>query len=226
MKTLFITLLFITSSLISSAQIHVFKPLPYAYDALEPYIDSKTVEIHYDKHHRAYYNNFMTAAKSTELENMSLKQIFETVSKHGDIVRNNAGGWYNHDLYWEIMSPGGSNMPKGKLSEQINSSFGSLENMISQMNDTAMKRFGSGWAWLIVTDEGKLMITSTPNQDNPLMDVVTQRGTPIIGIDVWEHAYYLKYQNQRKSYVESFWKLVNWDIVNTKYVDALTGKKK
>lgn len=219
MKTLiFLTLIFSFSLL--NAQ-HSFKALPYSYKALEPHIDAETVEIHYDRHHRAYFNNFVQAAKGTEMEKMNLEQIFAKVSSFGDIVRNNAGGWYNHDLYWELMIPGGSKSPKGKLLEEINKTFGSTENMIQQINDSGMKRFGSGWAWLIVTKDGNLKITSTPNQDNPWMDVANDKGIPIIGIDVWEHAYYLKYQNRRKAYIDAFWQLLNWDIVEAKYNQAI-----
>ena len=217
MKTLSTTLIIFFTLLFSMGQKHEFHALPYSYDALEPHIDAKTVEIHYDRHHRAYYNNFMNAARGTEMETMSLFDIFDKVSSYGDVVRNNAGGWYNHDLYWEILTPGGSNTPNGKLLAAINETFGSLEKLMIEINDAAMKRFGSGWAWLIVTNDGKLMVTSTPNQDNPLMNVAQHRGTPILGIDVWEHAYYLKYQNQRKAYIDAFWKLVNWDIVGEKY---------
>jgi len=224
MKTLSTTLIILFTLLVSMGQKHEFHALPYAYDALEPHIDAKTVEIHYDRHHRAYFNNFINAAKGTEMEKMSLYQIFDKVSGYGDVVRNNAGGWYNHDLYWEILTPGGSNTPNGKLLAAINETFGSLEKLMIEINDAAMKRFGSGWAWLIVTNDGKLMVTSTPNQDNPLMDVAQHRGTPILGIDVWEHAYYLKYQNQRKAYIDAFWKLVNWDVVGEKYL--LTAKNK
>lgn len=219
MKTLSLIFILLSSSLIFAQ--HKFKPLPYSYNALEPYIDAKTVEIHYDRHHRSYFNIFVTAAKGTSLENMDLYEIFENVSKHGSIVRNNAGGWYNHDLYWEIMIPGGSKTPKGNFLNEINKTFGSTEEMIKLINDAAMKRFGSGWAWLIVNDDGKLQITSTPNQDNPLMDVAEIRGIPILGIDVWEHAYYLKYQNFRKTYIDAFWKLVNWDVVGEKFHTAI-----
>ncbi len=217
MKTLSTTLIILFTLLVSIGQKHEFHALPYSYDALEPHIDGKTVEIHYDRHHRAYYNNFINVAKGTELEKISMDEIFDKMSAYGDVVRNNAGGWYNHDLYWEILTPGGSNTPNGKLLASINESFGSLEKLMSELNDAAMKRFGSGWAWLIVTNDGKLIVTSTPNQDNPLMDVAQHRGTPILGIDVWEHAYYLKYQNQRKAYIDAFWKLINWDIVGEKY---------
>jgi superoxide dismutase, Fe-Mn family len=221
MKTIFFSLFILLTFSITMGQKHEFKALPYDYDALEPYIDAKTVEIHYDRHHRAYYNNFMNAARGTEMEKMSLEQIFANMSVYGDAVRNNAGGWYNHDLYWETMKPGGSNTPKGKLLEHINQAFGSVENLVNEMNDAAMKRFGSGWAWLIVTPDGKLKVTSTPNQDNPLMDVAEHRGHPVLGIDVWEHAYYLKYQNQRKAYVDAFWKLLNWDVVEKYYLTRI-----
>ncbi len=221
MKILSATIIILISFHISTGQKHEFKPLPYSYDALEPYIDAQTVEIHYDRHHRAYYNNFINASKGSELEKMSLDEIFSRISEHGDVVRNNAGGWYNHDLYWKILTHGGSTSPDGKLLQSIIETFGSVENMIYEITDAAMKRFGSGWAWLIITDDGKLMVTSTPNQDNPLMDVSQHKGSPILGIDVWEHAYYLKYQNQRKTYIDAFWKLVNWDVVERLYEENL-----
>lgn len=221
MKTLNTILFILFAFYVSIGQTHVFKALPYSFDALEPHIDAKTVEIHYDKHHRAYYNNFMNAAKGNELEKMSLNEIFDKISAYGDLVRNNAGGWYNHDLYWEVLTPGGSSVPGGKLLSAINETFGSFEKLTNEINDAAMKRFGSGWAWLIVTSDGKLKVTSTPNQDNPLMDLAEHRGTPILGIDVWEHAYYLKYQNHRKAYVDGFWKLVNWDVVEKHYINAI-----
>lgn len=221
MKTLNTILFILFAFYVSIGQTHVFRALPYSYNALEPHIDAKTVEIHYDRHHRAYYNNFMSAAKGNELEKMSLNEIFDKISAYGDLVRNNAGGWYNHDLYWEILTPGGSSAPGGKLLSAINEAFGGFEKFTNEINDAAMKRFGSGWAWLIVSSDGKLKVTSTPNQDNPLMDVAELRGTPILGIDVWEHAYYLKYQNQRKAYVDAFWKLVNWDVVEKYYLKAI-----
>jgi superoxide dismutase, Fe-Mn family len=221
MKTQLSILFLLFAFYVSMGQTHVFNALPYSYDALEPHIDAKTVEIHYDRHHRAYYNNFISAAKGTELENTTIETIFLQISAHGDIIRNNAGGWYNHDLYWNIMTPGGKQSPSGKLLKEISETFGSVENLVKEMNDASMKRFGSGWAWLIVNTQGKLQVTSTPNQDNPLMDIVPARGTPIIGIDVWEHAYYLKYQNQRKAYIDAFWKLLNWDVVEAKYLKAL-----
>ncbi len=220
MKNLIALSFFLAISIVSHGQMHTFKPLPYAYDALEPYIDAKTVEIHYDRHHRAYFNNFIKAAEGTEMATMSTEQIFGRVSQFSEVVRNNAGGWYNHDLYWEIMTPGGKKFPEGKLQDAINNTFGSVENLKKEMNEAGMKRFGSGWAWLIVSADGKLLITSTPNQDNPLMDVAPVRGIPIIGIDVWEHAYYLKYQNKRKDYLDAFWKLLNWDVVEKLYLQA------
>lgn len=203
-------------------QVHTFKPLPYSYNSLEPHIDAMTVEIHYDRHHRGYFNNFMQAIKGTELEQTSIETILKNMSKYSETIRNNGGGWYNHDLYWEIMIPGGPSKPSGKLLQDIEKQFGSFDRMIEQINAAAMQRFGSGWAWLIVTYDGKLAITSTPNQDNPLMDIAPLQGYPILGIDVWEHAYYLKYQNRRADYVQNFWKLVNWSVVEKKYLEALS----
>jgi len=194
-----------------------FDPLPYAYDALEPSIDAKTMEIHYDRHHRAYFNNFVKAVKDTEMEGMTLEAIFARMSEFPVSVRNNGGGHYNHTLFWNIMSPDGGGAPQGKLADAINKTFGSFDDFKKQFEQAGATRFGSGWAWLSVDAQGKLFISSTPNQDNPLMDVVEQRGTPILGLDVWEHAYYLKYQNMRGSYMSAFWDVVNWTEVGKRY---------
>jgi len=218
LNTILIILIVMTASM---GQKHEFNALPYSYDALEPHIDAKTVEIHYDKHHRGYFNNFIKASQGTEMESMSLEEIFSKISVYEDAIRNNAGGWFNHDLYWKMMIPGGSKQPSEKLLSAINETFGSVEKLMNELNNAAMKRLGSGWAWLIVTPSGKLQVTSTPNQDNPLMDITKERGTPILGIDVWEHAYYLKYQNLRKSYLDAFWKLINWDEVSKLYENTM-----
>ncbi|HBE39988.1 MAG TPA: superoxide dismutase [Bacteroidales bacterium] len=197
-----------------------FPALPYSYDALEPYIDARTMEIHYDRHHRAYFNNFISAIKGTPLENASIEQIFSEVSKAGDAVRNNGGGFYNHVIFWENLGKG-SSKPSAELSAAITETFGSFEKFRETFSNAAKTRFGSGWAWLYVTSDKKLAVGSTPNQDNPLMDVSPIKGVPLLTIDVWEHAYYLKYQNRRPDYVEAFWNVVNWDEVNRRYAEAI-----
>lgn len=197
-----------------------FPALPYAYDALEPYIDARTMEIHYDRHHRAYFNNFVAAIKGTALENSSIEKIFSEVSKAGDAVRNNGGGFYNHVIFWENLGKGTSK-PSAALAEAINQTFGSFEKFRETFSNAAKTRFGSGWAWLYLTADKKLAVGSTPNQDNPLMDVSPVKGIPLLTIDVWEHAYYLKYQNKRADYVEAFWNVVNWDEVNRRYAEAV-----
>lgn len=193
--------------------------LPYAKDALEPHIDAQTMEIHHDKHHAGYTNKLNAAIEGTDLENKSIKDILKNVSKHGTAVRNNGGGFYNHALFWEVMGPNGGGAPSGALADAINQAFGSFDGFKEQFAKAAAGRFGSGWAWLIVKD-GKLVITSTPNQDNPLMDVADEKGTPILGLDVWEHAYYLKYQNRRPDYIEAFFNVINWDEVAKRYEAA------
>ncbi|HCT70670.1 Superoxide dismutase [Mn] [bioreactor metagenome] len=198
-----------------------FPALPYAYDALEPHIDRMTMEIHHTKHHRAYFDKFIAAIQGTELENMSLEEIFSSISKAPAAVRNNGGGFYNHNLFWEILSPKGGGLPGGKLAESINKDFGSFEAFKTKFNDAAANRFGSGWAWLSLKADKSLCVCSSPNQDNPLMDVHDCPGQPIMGLDVWEHAYYLKYQNRRPDYINAFWSLVNWDKVSENYEKAL-----
>ena len=185
--------------------------LPYAPDALEPHIDKQTMEIHHGKHHQAYVDNLNKAIAGTEHENKSLEQLIASAGKISPAVRNNGGGHWNHSFFWELLSSKG-NKPSGKLADAINSTFGSLEALQEKINTAGATRFGSGWAWLIVKD-GKLEVTSTPNQDNPLMDVAEVKGTPVLGIDVWEHAYYLKYQNKRPDYLKAFWNVVNWKKV-------------
>ncbi len=201
--------------------VHQFAPLPYAFDALEKAIDAKTMEIHYDRHHRAYFNNFTKAIQGTEMEYLTLEQIFANMSKFPAVVRNNGGGHYNHELFWNIMSPDGGGEPTGKLAEAIKAQFGSFDDFKKQFEQAGAQRFGSGWAWLSVGADKKLFISSTPNQDNPLMDVAEKRGIPILGLDVWEHAYYLRYQNQRGSYMSAFWSVVNWKAVGKLYEEAL-----
>ena len=198
-----------------------FPALPYAYDALEPHIDKMTMEIHHTKHHRAYFDKFTAAIQGTELENKGLEEIFASISKAPAAVRNNGGGFYNHNLFWEILSPKGGGLPGGKLAGAINKDFGSFEAFKTKFNDAAANRFGSGWAWLSVKADKSLCVCSSANQDNPLMDVHDCPGQPIMGLDVWEHAYYLKYQNRRPDYINAFWSLVNWDKVSENYEKAL-----
>lgn len=208
---------FITEWLVPAADLK-FNALPYAYNALEPVIDSKTVEIHYDKHHRGYYNNFMNAIKGTELEKMPISRIFANITSQSDAVRNNAGGFFNHVLYWQNMSPDGGGAPSGDLAEAINTTFGDFQTFVNKFSDAGKTRFGSGWAWLAIDlNTGELFITSTANQDNPLMNNVERRGIPILALDVWEHAYYLNYQNKRADYITAFWTKVNWPDVEAKY---------
>jgi superoxide dismutase, Fe-Mn family len=198
-----------------------FPPLPYAFNALEPHIDQMTMEIHYERHHKAYFSNFIKAIDGTEMERLSMEQIFANMSNYSEGIRNNGGGHFNHVLFWSVMSPYGGGEPTRKLVNALNESFGSVEQFKARFEDAARTRFGSGWAWLNVDKEGKLFVSSTPNQDNPLMDVVELRGTPILGLDVWEHAYYLKYQNRRPDYISNFWNVVNWEEVNRRYEEAL-----
>lgn len=193
--------------------------LPYEYDALEPYVDKLTMEIHYTKHHQAYVNNLNNAVAGTPLESKTLEEIFKDVSKHPAGVRNNGGGVYNHNLFWTVMKKNGGGTPSGKLADAINSAFGSFDEFKNKFTTAAATRFGSGWAWLIVQN-GNLVVFSTPNQDNPLMDVAEQKGTPILALDVWEHAYYLKYQNRRPEYIDNWWKVVNWDEVAARFDKA------
>ena len=190
--------------------------LGYSFDALEPYIDAKTMEIHHDKHHGAYTNNLNAAIEGTNLAGKSIEELLANVSGLSAAVRNNGGGYYNHNLYWDVIAPGGAPTPKGVLSDAINESFQSFENFQEAFTKAALTRFGSGWAWLVLQNN-KLVISSTPNQDNPMMDVAEVKGTPILGIDVWEHAYYLNYQNRRPDYVKAFWNLINWDEVARRF---------
>ncbi|MBI9034958.1 MAG: superoxide dismutase [Bacteroidales bacterium] len=194
-----------------------FPELPYAYDALEPHIDAQTMEIHYTKHHKAYFDKFVAAVKDSALNNKCIKDIFKEISKHSAGIRNNGGGYYNHELFWKMMSPTGGGKPDGELSAAIDASFGSFEAMKEEFNNAAATRFGSGWTWLIVNTDKNLQVISTPNQDNPLMDDAPVQGTPILALDVWEHAYYLKYQNKRPDYVSAFWNVVNWEEVKKRF---------
>ena len=197
--------------------------LPYAFDALEPHIDARTMEIHHDKHHAGYTKKLNAAIEGTDLEGKSIEDILSNVSAHGAGVRNNGGGYFNHDLFWKVMSPKGGGNPSGKLADAINEAFGSFDKFKSEFSTAAGTRFGSGWAWLCVKD-GKLKVCSTANQDNPLMDVEKENGcggTPILGLDVWEHAYYLNYQNRRPDYVQAFFNVVNWNEVASRYQAAM-----
>ncbi len=199
---------------------HTFPELGYGYDALEPYIDAQTMELHYSKHHKGYYTKFMAAAEGTELLNTPMEQIFAEISKQPEGIRNNGGGYYNHTLFWENMTPSQGEIP-AELKKAIEKDFGSVESFKEQFGKAAKTRFGSGWAWLSADKSGKLMVSSTANQDNPLMDVVEVKGTPLLGLDVWEHAYYLHYQNKRADYVDNFWNVVNWEVVNDRLTKAL-----
>ena len=199
-----------------------FPPLPFAYNALEPYIDARTMEIHYDKHHRTYYTNFMNAVKGTPLEGKPLGEIFASMSKQTDAIRNNGGGYYNHLFFWNNLAAG-TKGPSTELSAAITKTFGSLDKLKELFNNAAKTRFGSGWAWLYLGADKNLAIASSPNQDNPLMDISPVKGTPLLALDVWEHAYYLKYQNKRADYADAFWNIINWDEVNRRYTQALKG---
>lgn len=190
--------------------------LPYAFNALEPYIDAQTMEIHHGKHHAAYTNNLNAAIQGTETEGKTIEEILSNISAQPVAVRNNGGGFYNHNLYWEIMAPQGAKQPEGDLLKVLNESFGSYQNFKEAFTKAALTRFGSGWAWLVKQGDG-LVISSTPNQDNPLMDLAEVKGTPVLGVDVWEHAYYLKYQNRRPDYVDAFFNVVNWDEVARRF---------
>ena len=191
--------------------------LPYAHDALEPHIDKKTMEIHHGKHHAGYTNNLNNAINGTNMSNLSIEKILTSLDMNNMAVRNNGGGFFNHSLFWEIMSPEGGGKPKGDLLAAINNSFESFENFKSLFAKAAATRFGSGWAWLCVHPGGKLQVCSSPNQDNPLMKGVGCGGYPILGLDVWEHAYYLNYQNRRPEYIEGFFNVINWDAVSKKF---------
>ncbi|RZK50689.1 MAG: superoxide dismutase [Pedobacter sp.] len=195
--------------------------LSYATDALEPHIDKLTMEIHHGKHHQAYVTNLNKALEGKPEANSNLEDLIKNISKYPAAVRNNGGGHYNHTLFWSVLGPNKGGEPTGELATAINEAFGSFEEFKTKIQDAGATRFGSGWAWLSVGADKKLFISSTPNQDSPLMDVAEQKGTPIFGIDVWEHAYYLKYQNMRPSYLAAIWNVVNWDAVAENYKKAL-----
>lgn len=194
--------------------------LPYSHQALEPYIDAQTMEIHHGKHHQGYTNNLNAAIDGTDLAGKTIEEILANISQHSGAVRNNGGGFYNHSLFWTVMGPNEGGNPEGELGDAINSTFGSFDAFKEEFSKAAATRFGSGWAWLIVDASGNLKVTSSPNQDNPLMDLAEVKGTPILGIDVWEHAYYLKYQNRRPDYVSAFFNVVNWGEVARRYAEA------
>lgn len=215
--TLIVALLLSTGALAQSATSHhTFPKLPYEYDALEPYIDAQTMNLHYDKHHRGYYNKFINAIDGTPLATKSMKELFAQANSLSLFVRNNAGGYYNHTLYWENMTPDSNEIPD-QLKKALTESFGSVEAFKSDFAKAAASVFGSGWAWLVKLPGGGLSITTTANQDNPLMDDVKVQGQPLLALDVWEHAYYLHYQNRRTDYIDSFWHVVNWKVVYKRY---------
>ena len=194
-------------------------PLPYAYEALEPHIDTLTMHIHHGKHHQAYVDNLNKAVAGTDNESKTLEELVKVAGTISPAVRNNGGGHWNHTFFWESLAPNAGGVPSGKLAEAIDAAFGSFDSFKEKFSTAGMTRFGSGWAWLLVKD-GKLELSSTPNQDNPLMDVADVKGAPVLGADVWEHAYYLKYQNKRADYLAAFWNVVNWDIVSERFEAA------
>ncbi|MFW5793288.1 MAG: superoxide dismutase [Bacteroidota bacterium] len=200
---------------------HELGALPYAYDALEPHIDKQTMEIHHTKHHQAYVNKLNAALEGKDFADKPLEELFQNMSKYPAGVRNNGGGHWNHTMFWQILAPNAGDKPSGQLLKAIEGKFGSFDKFKEEFSAAAAGQFGSGWAWLVVDENGQLKVSSTPNQDNPLMDIVDIKGTPILNLDVWEHAYYLKYQNRRPDYIEVFWNIVNWEEVEKRYSKAL-----
>jgi len=198
----------------------VLDPLPYANDALEPHFDALTMEIHHDRHHNAYVTNLNAAIAGTDLEGQSIEELLAKISTLPAPVRNNGGGHWNHTFFWNILAPNAGGLPVGTLATAIDSTFGSFDNLKAEFKKAGIGRFGSGWAWLIVKADGSLAISSTPNQDNPLMDVAEAKGTPILALDVWEHAYYLKYQNKRPDFIDAFWNVVDWNGAEARYQAA------
>ena len=198
-----------------------FPELGYTYSALEPHIDAMTMEIHYTRHHKAYFDNLQNAVKGTEMAEVPFLALLRNISRYPVAVRNNGGGHYNHELFWSLLSANGGGMPQGALLDAIVKKYNSFEEFKEKFSDAAKTRFGSGWAWLMVKSDGSLAVSSTPNQDNPYMDVTECRGIPVLGLDVWEHAYYLKYQNKRPDYVSAFWNVINWRQVEKYYDDAI-----
>jgi superoxide dismutase, Fe-Mn family len=199
----------------------VLDPLPYANDALEPHFDALTMEIHHDRHHNAYVTNLNAAVAGTDLEGKTIEELLAGISKLPAPVRNNGGGHWNHTFFWNILAPNAGGSPVGTLATAIDAAFGSFDNFKAEFKKAGIGRFGSGWAWLVVKADGSLAITSTPNQDNPLMDIAEVKGTPIIGLDVWEHAYYLKYQNKRPDFIDAFWNVVDWNGAEARYKAAV-----
>lgn len=204
---------------------YAFGTLPYQFDDLEPFIDHKTMRLHYGKHHKGYYKKFLNALNNSEAEGKSIIEILKNVSEYSEGVRNNGGGYYNHWLFWHSLSPKTGQKPGEDLSDAIDKAFGSYQDFKETFNNAAASQFGSGWAWLIIDSEGNLEVTSTPNQDNPLMDVTKTNGKPILALDVWEHAYYLKYNNRRTKYIENFWKIVDWEKVEQRYNKAVNQQE-
>ena len=215
-----------SKTILSLANEYAQKPLNYSYAALEPFIDAMTMEIHYTKHAATYAKNLAEAALAEKLDTQTtaLTDLIKNISHYSPKMRNNAGGHFNHEMFWQMMKPAPASNPEGELAEAINKSFVSLDNFKTAFSDAAKTRFGSGWAWLIVKTDNSVAVCSTPNQDNPLMDIAEIKGTPILSLDVWEHAYYLKYQNKRPDYINAFWNLVNWEFVQKKYAEAITKK--
>jgi Fe-Mn family superoxide dismutase len=199
---------------------HQLPNLPYAYDALEPHIDARTMEIHHSKHHNAYVTNLNNAIAGTEMEGLSIEDICKNISKYPMAVRNNGGGHFNHSLFWTVMAPNAGGLPTGKLADAINNDLGGFDKFKEAFAAAGATRFGSGWAWLSVGSDGKLFVSSTPNQDNPLMDIADAKGTPILGMDVWEHAYYLNYQNRRPDYIAAFFNVINWAEVSRRFEEV------
>lgn len=197
----------------------IVPPLPYDYAALEPHIDVATMQIHHDKHHAAYVANLNKAFADAKIENFNLEELFKNISTYPAVVRNNGGGHWNHSMFWQVMKPAAGGNPSGAIADAINSTFGTFDDFKKKFSDVAMSRFGSGWAWL-VAQNGKLTVANTPNQDNPLMDVSDVNGTPLLCLDVWEHAYYLHYQNKRADYITAWWNVVNWKEVERRYNSA------
>ena len=196
---------------------YTFPELPYGYEALEPEIDAQTMKLHHQKHHKGYFDKFLNAIKGTEMEKMDIKDIFENISQFPDAVKNNGGGFYNHALFWKCMTPDKNKQPEGDLKDALTKYFGTVDNFKEDFSNAAATRFGSGWAWLIMKNNGELVISSTPNQENPLMGVSEIKGKPLLCLDVWEHAYYLNYQNKRPDYIKAFWNIVNWDEVAKRF---------
>jgi Fe-Mn family superoxide dismutase len=195
--------------------------LPYEYTALEPHVDARTMEIHHSKHHNAYVTNLNAAIAGTEWEGKSIEELMKNISKLSPAVRNNGGGHFNHSLFWTIMSPNGGGNPTGAVADAINTAFGSYDKFKEEFAKAATTRFGSGWAWLCVKADKSICVCSSPNQDNPTMDIAECPGTPVLGIDVWEHAYYLHYQNRRPDYINAFFNVINWDEVNRRFAEAI-----